>query len=163
MAPTSPSPTVQTFELPEDAVAERLGISRAQLRSARGPENLRWAYGPNRRVLWSEKGVGDLQADIAGPPQADIALPQGLSVLVVWNPAVPNRRTLVAYRKGMAPENATPEDRCVVYLGANGDNRRFVPEMEILARHHRGATWWFEGNPAAPENGRRMPRRIGRW
>lgn len=166
MPQAEPTP-VQTFDLPEEAVAEHLGLSRDQVRTARGPQGEWWDYGANRRILWSENGVAALRSLIAAPvdpvpPENEAAVPPA-AVLAVWNPKVPNRRTLVAYRKGLAPENAAPDDRCIVYLGANGDNRRFVPGMEILARHHRGATWWFEGNPEQPENGRRMPRGVGRW
>ena len=47
--------------------------------------------------------------------------------------------------------------------GVAGDNRRFVPGMEVLARPYRGAAWWFEGNPESPEHRRRLPRAVGRW
>jgi len=154
---------VQTFVLPEEAIAERLGISRSLIRGARGAENGRWAFGPNRRVLWSENGFAELQAMISAPVREKAPLPEGTEVLVVWNPHVPNRRTLIAFRKGVVPETAAPEERCIVYLGYNGDNRRFLPGMEILARPNRGASWWYEGNPATPENGRRLPRFAGTW
>lgn len=164
MAPTP----VQTFELgeflvPEEAIAERLGLSRAQIRAARGPEKGRWAFGPNRRVLWSQDGLALLQAEVSAPVAENVEPAEGLAVLVVWQSHVPNRKTLIALRKGVAPETAEAADHCVVYLGHNGDNRRFVPGMEVLARPYRGAAWWFEGNPESPEHGRRLPRAVGRW
>lgn len=154
----------EEFHLPEDVVSARLGVDRNLLRKARGPENGRWAFGANRRVLWSEKGVAEFQAGLDAPAGPSEPAPESdLQILEVWNSKVPNRRSLLAYPQGSNPENAAAEERCVVYLGANGDNRRFIPGMKILARHHRGATWWFEGNPDDPKSGRRMPRGIGRW
>jgi hypothetical protein len=157
------APSMVEFLLPEDAVAERLGISKDLVRQARGAENGRWGKGAHGRVLWSQEGVESLLAEITPPPAEKAPQPAQAEILVVWNPAVPNRRTLVAIRKGVAPEKVAAEDRCVVYLGLNGDNRRFVIGMEILARHHRGATWNFEGNPEFPGKGRQLPRFTGRW
>lgn len=157
------APTPTEFHLPEDAVAERLGISKEIVRSSRGAENGRWAKGPHGRVLWSLSGFEALQAEITPPPAEKAPHPAPAEILVVWNPSVPNRRTLIAIRKGVAPENVPAAERCVVYLGFNGDNRRFVQGMEILARHYRGATWNFEGCPALPEKGRILPRTTGRW
>lgn len=160
IAPHPSEPSVeQTFGLPEEAVAELVGVNRDEIRRRRGPQGLRWAYGANRRVLWCAAGVQALQEELGpknGGPVAPEALPCAPATLTVVGCRFPNQRVLIAHRGDSA-------ERLTVYLGANGDNTLFLPGMTILARPLRGAAWLFEGNPAAPEKGRRMPRAVGRW
>jgi hypothetical protein len=150
--------SAEAFGLPEDEIAQRVGISRKDVAGRRGPQGERWEYGPNRRVLWSQAGLEELKRELApeSAPEKNGAPVSPLAVLTVWMTRFENRRVLLAYR-------AQPEERLTVYLGFNGDNTRFLPGMKLLARPWKGAAWIFEGNPEAPDKGRRMPRVIGRW
>lgn len=158
--PSAPTPLdEQTFGLGEDSVAAAVGISRKEVAGRRGPEGVRWFYGANRRILWTQGGLEALQAELAaenGAPGPAAGPGQAVETLTVLQGRLRNRRVLLAYR-------ADPGQRITVYLGSNGDGSLFLPGMKILARPLRGAAWVFEGNPEAPERGRRMPRRIGRW
>ena len=163
MKPIGPHP----FELPEDQVADLVGIPRAQVAAARGSAGSRWDYGPNRRILWSFTGLEALKAEIgekngktAGPPAEKPAEAPRTLVFIVKRSRLPNPRVLLA-----VPETPAAGDGCAVpvYLGSNGDNRRFPPGLRILARPYRGQLHVFEGNPDTPELGRRQPRRNGRW
>ena len=163
MAPTSDTLALEpiatsVFDMPEESVATTLGLDRKKVASFRGPEGGRWQHGPNRRVLWSAEGVEAVQAELGGKAVVE-KLPDGLQVFVVVKVGMPNARVLLA-----RPENAAADaELLVVYLGFNGDSRRFARGMRILVRHHRGAAWNFEGNPDRPEEGRRLPRFAGRW
>jgi hypothetical protein len=153
------TPTSPIFDIPEDAVANTVGIQRRDLAALRGPQGGRWAYGPNRRVLWSREGIealrGAILSEKAAPHDA-VQLPPGTEVLTVTRSRFPNSRVLLAAREKEAGE-------VTVYLGYNGANRNFAPGMKILCRHRRGAVWDFEADPEHPEKGRRMPRRFGVW
>lgn len=157
----------QTFGLPEETVADLVGLTKRDLAQHRGPMGGRWAKGPNKLILWSAAGVEDLkrelQPETGGPeaPKTENAAPAP-EIVVVLSARLPNPRVLLACRPGV-DGHRQPEKRLTVYLGANGTNTLFIPGMSILARPHRGAAWIFEGNPDAPERGRRMPRAIGHW
>lgn len=146
------------FDIPEESVALRLGLSRKQVAENRGPEGGRWAFGPGRRVLWCLQGIALLEEQLfPGSSENGVPCANPARVLTVLNTRCHNRRVMLASN----PENGA--GNVTVYLGANGDASRFLPGMRILARHHRGAAWIFEGNPDQPQQGRRMPRAVGRW
>lgn len=153
------SSTSPVFDIPEDAVANTVGMRRRDLAPLRGPQGGRWDFGPNRRVFWSREGVEDLRKAFLSEkaaPQNGAQLPPGTEVLTVARSGFVNRRVLLATREKKAGE-------VTVYLGNNGESRNFAPGMRILCRLRRGAVYDFEADPEHPEKGRRMPRRYGSW
>lgn len=147
--------SLTTYCIPESEIMRQLGLDAGSVRAARGTEGERWRRGPNSRVLWSAEGVEALRRAI-DPSSAenapDAAPVRAMTVLAC---RFANRRIIHA---------ETPEkERVTVFLGANGDSFRFLPGMQVLARHREGAVWDFEGNPENPAAGRRFPRAVGRW
>lgn len=144
-----------TFTIPETDVCRITGLSPESVRAARGEEGGRWKKGPNNRVLWSQEGVDELARviDPANAKNAPSVAPA--KALTVLGARFPNRKILICE----GPE----KERVTVFLGSNGDNFRFLPGMQVLARHREGAVWDFEGNPENPAAGRRFPRAVGRW
>jgi hypothetical protein len=157
------------FTIREDSVAIRLGVQRSWVRKNRWSHHYGdlWEFGPNRAVLWSEKGVAWLASkleksaphaapDRASAPEKPATQPEPtpppqrvLETLVVVRCNFPNRRVLHARRNSGE----------LVTVGAVKADL-FWPGFLLLAAPHPAApgTWTFEGNPNRPEVGRRHPK-----
>lgn len=153
---------VDPFVVPDEAVRQRLGLSRAQLRKTRGPAGVRWAL-RGRSILWSEQGVLAAEREImdasgATVDEVDVKKP-ALEVFVVAR--VRTRSVLHVVTDGVLYDPAHPTQVWV----PKGAADLFVPKMRLLAAQRPGVPHLFDfmGNPDRPEKGRRLPRRKGRW
>lgn len=142
----------------EQVIAARLGCTTGFIREERNrhvPGSL-WDYGVNRAILWSDEGLallGKRYLEKTRPPTPEPAakpppLPK-VEVVRVARCNFPNTRLLQAI---------DAENRGVIVVGVKA--HLFHPGMLILARPavDQKAPWSFEGNPSAPNLGRRMPR-----
>lgn len=184
-----PSIDPKAFVLSESDVAAILNLPKEAIREKRGPCGERWAYGPRRSVMWCLLGMESLRTEIAAgsfageaapalpeglnamsrhllaPPVENAApLPDGMQVLEVMGCRFPNRTVMHCIDPNSDPLlGGLYRAPKVVHVR---DAWRFVPGMRILARRRTGRQsniFEFAGNPASPEAGARLPRRIGEW
>jgi hypothetical protein len=151
------------FTIPESTLMQRTGISAFELKKWRGKtvRGEHWERGGSGRYLWSESGVAALQALLSPgmSPEPVLEKMPAATVLTVVRARTP--RVLHVERAGQPHDYKHP----ICLWLPQPRARLFLPRMLVLGRLRPGRDdlYDFEGNPAAPEKGRRFPRRIGTW
>ncbi len=153
------------FTIAETALLHRTGISAFELKKWRGKtvRGEHWERAHAGRYLWSESGVARLLALLHPLPETAPAavlekMPPSETLTVV---RARTTRVLHVIREGQIHDPTHP--LCLWLPQPRG--RLFLPGIKVLGRLRSGREdlFDFEGNPAAPEKGRRFPRRIGTW
>jgi hypothetical protein len=151
------------FDVPESDVAQKTGLSFSDVKKARGPKGRRWEKTANGRVMWCSAGVAELERQMAKESHSEAAPeqhPKNRPEAYV----VARIRTLRVLHVIKPGESYNPAHPLCVWL-PQPRGILFRPGMKVAARKRAGQpnVMDFEGNPGAPEKGRRMPRKVGFW